>query len=87
MPDSEDKNIITQQSINDPIIPDTKLAKPGKPSFEHRIGFRFREERFFYSVKNATNVLFRKFLQVTLDRLFVDDIISQGTSSVCCLKQ
>jgi hypothetical protein len=51
--DSEDKDIKTQQGIDYPVVTDAVLAKPGKLTLEHRIGFRLLDEFILNEAKDS----------------------------------
>ena len=50
---SENKDIKTQQGIDHPIVTDAILAKPGKLTLEHRIGFRLLDQFLLNEVKDS----------------------------------
>ena len=84
IPYSEHKNVRVHQGINDSIIADAIFAKPGELSFEHRIGFGFRGQLVFYLIEDTDNLGLRQLLEISIYRLFVNDVIRQGTSSAPC---
>jgi len=79
--DSENEDLVSQDSVNHPVIADAIFPKTCEWSLEDWIGVSVLRKLLLDLGQDSASFCLGQLLKVTLNRAFIVDVIGQGTSS------